>query len=210
MFSRFASFVEVGGRTGLGYRDTLLLLCRLGQYRPGVGFQMNPAFLILKRANFPSVFGNPADKPLPIPQFIVAGVTYLFLHPGILFRVCAASQISGKIDEMAQGPVMQKRHHGAFAAAQIQTVVPVRPKPFADSAASHLPGLEWGIRKIREKYRDVSNVEQSYKQLGAYWEEKFGRLQIQTPQRGNEYHDPAPFPLQWDCPQSDKPLKTYP
>ncbi len=44
-------------------------------------------------------------------------------------------------------------------------------------------------RKIREKYRDVSNVEQSYKQLGAYWEEKFGRLQIQTPQRGNEYHD---------------------
>lgn len=39
-------------------------------------------------------------------------------------------------------------------------------------------------RKIREKYRDVSNVEQSYKQLGAYWEEKFGRLQIQTPNEG--------------------------
>ena len=35
----------------------LLLLCRLGQYRPGVGFQMNPAFL-LGRARHPFMTGS--------------------------------------------------------------------------------------------------------------------------------------------------------
>ncbi|MCI9174259.1 MAG: N,N'-diacetylchitobiose phosphorylase [Lachnospiraceae bacterium] len=39
-------------------------------------------------------------------------------------------------------------------------------------------------RNIREKYGDAGKVDQSYRQLAAYWEDKFGRLQIETPNEG--------------------------
>lgn len=39
-------------------------------------------------------------------------------------------------------------------------------------------------RKIREKYSDFSNVDAVYGQLYEYWEDKFSRLQIQTPNEG--------------------------
>lgn len=39
-------------------------------------------------------------------------------------------------------------------------------------------------RKIREKYSDFSRVDEVYRQLAAYWEDKFAKLQIQTPSEG--------------------------
>ncbi len=39
-------------------------------------------------------------------------------------------------------------------------------------------------RKIREKYSDFSVVNQVYRQLADYWEDKFAKLQIQTPSQG--------------------------
>ena len=38
--------------------------------------------------------------------------------------------------------------------------------------------------KIREKYKDFHKVDQVYVDLKAFWEEKCGKLQIQTPNRG--------------------------
>ena len=39
-------------------------------------------------------------------------------------------------------------------------------------------------KKIREKYSQMENVDAAYAQLAAYWEDKFSRLQIQTPNVG--------------------------
>lgn len=39
-------------------------------------------------------------------------------------------------------------------------------------------------RRIREKYMDVKKVDQSYERLATFWEDKFARLQIQTPNEG--------------------------
>ena len=39
-------------------------------------------------------------------------------------------------------------------------------------------------RKIREKYSDMKNVDAAYDELAAYWNEKFSRLQIKTPNEG--------------------------
>ena len=39
-------------------------------------------------------------------------------------------------------------------------------------------------RKIREKYSQIENVDAAYDKLAAYWEDKFSRLQIQTPNEG--------------------------
>ncbi len=39
-------------------------------------------------------------------------------------------------------------------------------------------------KKIREKYSNLDNVDNAYKQLEAYWEDKLSRLQIQTPNEG--------------------------
>ena len=37
---------------------------------------------------------------------------------------------------------MEEADHGAFTAAKIQTVIPVRPKALADAVDAHLPGRE--------------------------------------------------------------------
>lgn len=39
-------------------------------------------------------------------------------------------------------------------------------------------------KKIREKYSDFANVDKVYVDLRAYWEEKFSKLQIKTPNEG--------------------------
>lgn len=39
-------------------------------------------------------------------------------------------------------------------------------------------------KKIREKYSDFANVDKVYADLRAYWEEKFSKLQIKTPNEG--------------------------
>lgn len=39
-------------------------------------------------------------------------------------------------------------------------------------------------RKMREKYRDHRKVDEAYGKLHAFWQEKFDRLQIQTPNEG--------------------------
>lgn len=39
-------------------------------------------------------------------------------------------------------------------------------------------------KKIREKYSDLTRVDKAYDDLRAYWEEKFSKLQIKTPNEG--------------------------
>lgn len=39
-------------------------------------------------------------------------------------------------------------------------------------------------KKIREKYKDIHNVDQVYVDLNTFWEEKCGKLQIHTPNEG--------------------------
>lgn len=37
---------------------------------------------------------------------------------------------------------------------------------------------------MREKYSDFSQVDKAYERLQAFWQEKFDKLQIQTPHDG--------------------------
>ena len=91
VWSRFASFIEVGGRTGLGYRDTsqdvmsvahtnpakvkqrLLELFR-GQVSRGYGLHLfDPEVFASKEADFPGA-KLPTVAPVPSPEEIIHGL----------------------------------------------------------------------------------------------------------------------------------------
>ena len=75
-------------------------------------------------------------------RFPVADLFYVLRHLRIGLYILFPAQESRQFDETAQRPVMQEGNEGAFAAAQIQAVVPVSAKSLADPGAAHLSGAE--------------------------------------------------------------------
>ena len=99
---------------------------------------MHLAFLILIRSDLSSVFGDAADEPFLIPQLFVAYLFYPFRHLRIGSYILFSSQEGGKIYKITQRPVMEEGYQRAFAAAQVQAVVPVRTEPLADAGRAYL------------------------------------------------------------------------
>ena len=99
---------------------------------------MHSAFRIFLTAYLPAACRDASDKPFSIPQFPVAYFFDMLCGCLVLFRIFPLSQMLCQADELRQCPVMQETDHSAFSAAQVQTIVPIRPQSFADSRLSHL------------------------------------------------------------------------
>ena len=115
LFSRFSSFIEVGGRTGLGYRDTaqdamciphaepamcarrLRQLLR-GQMREGYGLHLFDPALLEKQAD--NGFKSPTDIPQADPKSMLHGIQdacaddALWLLPAIVENVRESGDLS--------------------------------------------------------------------------------------------------------------------
>src|SRR5207248_1677088 len=92
------------------------------------------------RADPDAARSDAANVPLTIPKFGFARPADLFGQAAILRGVSRAAQIFGGFHERPQRPVVQERHQGAFPAAQVEAIVPVRAKAFADARRTGLRG----------------------------------------------------------------------
>ena len=117
---------------------------RAADHGPGVAFQMHLALSGGAAAHSAAVRGDAPQEPLSVPQlFLTDGLHALHQHL-IAFRVRLPAEIAGRIQEMLRCPDQQEGHHGAFPAAQVEAVVPVRPQ-----AAGHAVCAYMSIGKVQ-------------------------------------------------------------
>ncbi len=116
--------------------------CGVRDHGPSVAFDEHLAFFVFLRADLDALGCDAADVPLAVPEFALASGPDVFGHDAILARVVIAAQELRGFNESAQRPMVQERDHGAFAAAQVQAIVPVRTQAFADSGLTDLFGRE--------------------------------------------------------------------
>ena len=99
---------------------------------------MHLAFYIFLAADLFPVLRDAADIPVAVPQYSIAGYLHLVGQLMIMFGILSLPKDFRQRNKMLQCPIMQEAYHGALTAAQVQTVVPVRPKPLADTVVADL------------------------------------------------------------------------
>ncbi len=124
----------------------------LANHGPGHVFEENLAFLVLLRADFETFFGETAQIPLAIPQFAVAGFLDGFRHLGIFLHIGSLAQVAGNFKEGVNRPDVQEGDQRAFAAAQVQAVVPIGAQTLADAGRTDLFG-----RKVEGAFHVLVN-----------------------------------------------------
>ena len=100
---------------------------------------MDLSFCVGLRSDFPVVRRDTAEEPLSVPEDFPAARSDLLRKLPVPGCVFTSAQVFRQRTEVLQGPEMQKAHHRALPASQIQTVVPVGPQSFADPVLSDLP-----------------------------------------------------------------------
>ena len=122
--------------------DAVLVVGNAGKHRPGVAFHVHPSLGICLGADLAVPGGDAADVPLAVPEDGLADFFDMLGNPCIFGRVLRFPQLLGQGDKVPERPVVQEADHGAFAAAQVQAVVPVGAQTLADAVDTHLPGGE--------------------------------------------------------------------
>ena len=85
-----------------------------------------------------AVGGEAPQEPVPVPEDAPGGLDH-GVHPGLVrLHVRGPAQRPGRIQEVTGGPDQQESHHGAFPAAQVQAVIPVRPQPPGNAVGADL------------------------------------------------------------------------
>ena len=72
-----------------------------------------------------------AQVPLSVPKVFFTRLAYPFSHGGIVLRIIQVPQMQSSFNESLERPEMQEGHHGAFAAPQVETVIPIRSQALA-------------------------------------------------------------------------------
>ena len=103
---------------------------------------MDFTFLVLAGTDLASFGCDATDIPIPIPEYFVTDLLYLFSHFCVFSHIFHFPFIGCKLCEFADCPVMKERYHSTFSTAQIQAVIPVCTQSFTDSILTYLSAGE--------------------------------------------------------------------
>ena len=135
--------------------------CRAGENGPGVALQMHLALRIRVRSDGTAVFCEAAQIPSAVPQLFFTHVRHAAPHGLVMLRVCLSAQPAGQCGKVSQCPNVQKAHHRAFAPAQVQAIVPVRPQALADPMRTH-----HALGKIQDRLQVAVNRVRPFIRIG--------------------------------------------